>query len=394
MPSAPAAPSRAPTRSLRACCSRRRRRAPAPCPCASATTSSTTRTRSSARQRRRFAGRAARHEEVDAGVDLPPRQPRARPLRRASRPRVNGVTSAVPHPVNGSSHLIVLRSSFRQSDSRSAARLFATSMLLQTPSTSPSRTSPVRPWTQRAACERAAGEAGAVARLCVSVIVSEAASKPTRVRAGNRRRRASTTIDRPIVSRASRSRRFERQRRARRRIASSPRGAPRGSSAPNSGCAAISSAEPARSTARNTLTPIAKFGAATTPIARRGVARTRRFLRRPARRADHDADAPRRARRRDVRRHGARRPRNRSPRRPPASRRRRRRARSTRPGDLEAVLGASASTSRPIRPCPTAVRQALLIDLRTVRARRLRAKNSRVQVRHRGGQIGFAAARS
>ena len=50
-------------------------------------------------QRRALARRAAGHEEVDAGVDLPSAEPRTRFSSR-SPVFVNGVTSAVPTPVN------------------------------------------------------------------------------------------------------------------------------------------------------------------------------------------------------------------------------------------------------------------------------------------------------
>jgi hypothetical protein len=51
-------------------------------------------------ERRRLAGRAARRHEVNARIDLPPHEPPD--SRLVNRPVVpEGVTSAVPTPVNG-----------------------------------------------------------------------------------------------------------------------------------------------------------------------------------------------------------------------------------------------------------------------------------------------------
>ena len=92
------APSRRRGESLRWCRSRRRRPGSAALPSASSTRISTIAQPLGVGQRRVLAGRAARDEEMNAGVDLPPAEP---PHRRSSRSPVfvNGVTSAVPTPV-------------------------------------------------------------------------------------------------------------------------------------------------------------------------------------------------------------------------------------------------------------------------------------------------------
>ena len=52
-----------------------------------------------ARERRALAGGAAGHQEIDARVDLPAHQRRS-VASSSDRSCRNGVTSAVPHPVN------------------------------------------------------------------------------------------------------------------------------------------------------------------------------------------------------------------------------------------------------------------------------------------------------
>ena len=145
---------------------------------------------------------------------------------------------------------------------------------------------------------------------------------------------------------------------------------------------AISSAARSAS-ARKMLTPMAKFGAATTPMPCALDARAqRRFVRLPARRADHDGHAARgeRAARspgtasatREVDRHVGGRPLRRAA--PQSAVHRCRRPRTRTPAH-------SASTSRPIRPRPTSSSLRPSLTARSLPRRGLRVAKTRDAVR-------------